>query len=107
WERRGEDLREADPGAQPALDPRDEVGHAGELALNHQLGPAHRARYADPGQVVALEVDDHHVLGGVLVVVDVLACRALALDRHGDELVAAAPQEELGRAGDDRPAVAL
>ena len=57
----------------------------GQLALRHQLRPAHRARLADAREVVALEVDDHHVLGRVLLVVDVLAERARALDRHRHE----------------------
>ena len=68
--------------------------------------PADRARLADAREVVALEVDDHHVLGRVLRVVDVLAERARALDRHRPEPLAAAREEELGRGRDDRPAVA-
>ncbi len=68
---------------------------ARELMLAHQLRPAHRARHADAREIVALEVDDHHVLGGVLVVVDVLAERTRALDRLRPEPVAAPRQEEL------------
>ena len=71
-----EQLGEADVGAERALDPRDEVRDARELALCHQLRPAHRPGLADAGEVVALEVDDHHVLGGVLFPFDVLAERA-------------------------------
>ena len=97
------------PVAQPPLDGRDHVRDAGELALGHQVGPAHRARLADAREVVALEVDDHHVLGGVLLGLAQLAAdagRPGALDRLRPDPVAAAGEEELGRGGDDRPAVA-
>jgi hypothetical protein len=79
------------------------VRHARELVLALQLGPADRARLADARQVVPLEVDDHHVLGGVLGVVDVLAGGAGALDRPRHERAAAAGEEELGRRRDDPP----
>ena len=105
-ERRAQDLGEADAGPQPAFDGRDEMRHARELALRHQLGPADRPDLAHAREIVALQVDDHHVLGGVLRVVDVLADRARALDRHRPEPLAAAREEELRRGGDDRPAVA-
>ena len=45
------------------LDGRDEVQHARELPLGHQLGPANAARLAHAREIVAFEVDDHHVLG--------------------------------------------
>ena len=105
-EGRREELGEPDVGPQRPLDGRDEVGDAGELALGHQLRPVHRAGLADAREVVALEVDDHHVLGGVLLALDVLAERARALDRRRPDPAAAAREEELGRGGDDRPAVA-
>ena len=63
---RVEQLGERHLVAQLALDRRDEMRHAGELALREQLRPAHGAGDADARQVVALEIDDHHVLGGVL-----------------------------------------
>ena len=76
------------PGGSRALDGRDEVDDAGERSLGHQLGPANRARPADPREVVALEVDDHHVLGGVLLRLAQARRpirRPRALDRHRPE----------------------
>ena len=46
---------------------RDEVLDARQSARRHQLRPAHGARLAHAREVVALEVDDHHVLGRVLL----------------------------------------
>ena len=89
-----------------ALDRRDEMRDARELALLHQLRPADRARLAHAREVVPLEVDDHHVLGRVLRVVDVLARRPRALDRHRQQRRPAPREEALGRGRDDRPAVA-
>ena len=105
-ERRRQQLGEPDLLPQRSLDGRDEVGDAGELALDHQLRPAHGAGLADAGEVVALEVDDHHVLGGVLLALDVLAERARPLDRRRPDAPAAPGEEELGRGGHDGPAVA-
>ena len=76
----------------------------GELPLRHQLRPADRPGLADTREVVALEVDDHHVLGGVLLALDVHPGRPRALDRLGHEPAPAAGEEELGRGRDDRPA---
>ena len=46
---------------------------------HHQLGPAHAAGLAHAREVVALEVDDHHVLGAILLCVgEPLARRAAA-----------------------------
>ena len=81
------------PGSRPSVTPSRSrpstvetrcVTPASSL-LRHQLRPAHRARLADAREVVPLEVDDHHVLGGVLRVVDVLARGPRALDRHRHE----------------------
>ena len=80
--------------------------HTGELVLHAQLGPADRARLAHAREVVALEVDDHHVLGRVLRVVDVLAGGPRPLDRLRDERPPATGEEELRRGRDDRPALA-
>ena len=79
--------------------------HACELVLHHQLRPANRSDPADAREIVALEIDDHHVLGCVLCVLDVLADRSSALDRHRPEPLAATGEKELGRRGHDRPAV--
>ena len=61
-----QELGEADARTQSPLDRAHEVRDAGERALDHELRPAHAARLADAREVVALEVDDHDVLGGVL-----------------------------------------
>ena len=73
----------------------------------HQLGPADRARLADAREVVALEVDDHHVLGGVLRRLDRSSpAGARALDRHRPDAAPARARKSSGEAGHDRPAVA-
>ena len=107
--RRLEQLGEADVLAQRSLDGRDEVLDARELALGHQLGPADAAGLAHAREVVALEVDDHHVLGAILRrrrPGPSLAERPRALDRHRPDAAPAAREEELRRSRDDRPAVA-
>ena len=65
-EHRVEQLGQRHLRAQPALDGRDEMRDAGQLALGEQLGPVDAAGLAHAREIVALEVDDHHVLGGVL-----------------------------------------
>ena len=94
-EGRREQLGQADVLAQRSFDGRHEVRDAGELALDHQLRPPHRARLADAREIVPLQVDDHHVLGRVLLPLDVLAERTRALDRAGPH---AAPAAAPGRA---------
>ena len=94
--------------AQRSLHRRDHVLDAGELPRRHELRPAHGAWLADAREVVPLEVDDHHVLGRVLLGGTQLgggAARARALDRHRPDPVAAAGEEELRRGGHDRPVV--
>ena len=96
------------PGRSVALDGRDEMLDACERLGDHQLGPAHAAGHADPGEIVALEIDDHHVLGGVLRGGEkprTVADRSRALDRPGAQRPSPTEEEQLGRCGDDRPAV--
>ena len=69
-----------------------------------QVGHGHRAGRADPPEVVADQVDDHHVLGAVLVQ-QVRRGAAGALDRAGLDGPAVAAQEQLRRRGDDLDAV--
>ena len=75
----------------------------------HVLADRHGARRGDPPEVVAAEVDEHHVLGPLLgVALELLgeevvlarrrAARARAGDRMGRELVALDLEQELGRA---------
>ncbi len=102
------DLGETDSVAQRSLHGRDHVLHPGELAGRHEHGPTHAAGLADAREIVPLEVDDHHVLCGVLLGrAELGACTAgpRSLDGHRPDHVAAAREEELGRRGHDRPAV--
>ena len=55
------------PSAQLADDLRDEVRHVREALGLEEALDAHRARPADAREVVAAEVDEHHVLGAVLL----------------------------------------
>ena len=104
-----EHLGQPDVLAQPSLDERDEVHDAGQRARRHQLGQRTEPGSQTRAEVVALEVDDHHVLRGVLLGLGrpVDAPRPRALDRHRPDAPAAAREEELGRCRDDRPAVAV
>ena len=82
-----------------------------ELDL-HQLVDGHAAVLAHPTEVVAAEVDEHHVLGALLLVGEQLlrdpaillgarAARAGARDRLGADVAPAHRQQRLGaRAGD-------
>ena len=56
-----------DVAAQLADDFQDEVRHVGELLRLHHPLDADRAGHADPRQVVMTQVDEHHVLGLVLL----------------------------------------
>ena len=87
---------------------RHEVLDASQRPLGHQLRPRDRAGLADARQVVALEVDDHHVLGGVLLGLREphASRRPRALDRHRPHSLSPAREKELGRGRDDGPAVA-
>ena len=80
---------------------------AGELLLREQLRPAHRARLGDAREIVALQVDDHHVLRRVLGRLDGHTGGPRAFDRRRAYAQAAALEQELRRRGDDRPSVAL
>ncbi len=70
------------PSAQLAAHGGDEVDQARVLLDGAQLGDGHGARGADPAEVVADQVDDHHVLGVVLLQ-QVRRGAAGALDRAG------------------------
>ena len=97
-------------GRSVALDGRDEMLDAGQRLGDHQLRPADRAGDADAREVVALEVDDHDVLGGVLGRGEELCAAAEGpgpLDGPRPEHVPAPREEELGRGRDDRPVVSL
>ena len=91
-------------GAQAAPDRRHQVDQAGVVLDREQGGHLDRAELAHPAEVVADEVDDHHVLGAVLVGEPARVGRG-ALDRAGLDDVAVARQEPLGRRGRDVAAV--
>ena len=102
-----EQLGQPDVFPQLSLDRRDKMRDACELALGEQLRPANGPRLGDTREIVPLEIDDHHVLGRVLRRLDRHARRARALDRRRADARAATREQELGRRGDDRPAVAF
>lgn len=77
---------------------------AGVLLDGAQFGDGHGARGADPAEVVAYEVHDHHVLGVVLGQ-EVGGGAAGALDGSGLDEAAVAAQVQLGRGGGDLHAV--
>ena len=101
-------------GAEAAGDGRHEVLHGGRPLEAQQPRHADRPRLADPAEVVAEHVDDHHVLGLVLgarqqlagegaVLLPGAAARARALDRvGGDHALAVDRQERLRRRGQQR-----
>ena len=98
---------------QPALDARDEV-HDVRVALDgHELRHPHGAGVAHAADVVAAEVDQHDVLGALLLVAlqllaepEVLlrggAARARAGDRVRLDLAVLDAHQHLGRRADDR-----
>ena len=69
-QRRAQHVHRADPLAQSARDLADDVEDVGVGLDDHQLVDRDRAVLADPAEVVAAEVDQHHVLGPLLRVVD-------------------------------------
>ncbi len=115
WERGANEGGVVGAGRQPAAHLGDEVPHAGVGAGVGDHVRRDRSRAAHATEVVAHEVDDHHILGPVLgggaqrlprarrgVGVGRLADRAL--DRGAADVVAAAFQEQLGgEAGDRAP----
>ena len=66
-ERRVHEVGEAGARAQPAFDRAHEVVQARVRLERGELERAHRTGHAHAAEVVAREVDDHHVLGAVLV----------------------------------------
>src|SRR5690606_25245393 len=61
-EHRGDHLARGRVRAQPAAHVADDVVHLGVAFHRHQLVDLDAARLADPAQVVALQVHQHHVL---------------------------------------------
>ena len=111
-EARPEHLERRHPVAQLADDLRDEVRDVGEPLDLHVAGHVDGARLADAGEVVAAEVDEHHVLGAILLGGEQPLGVALGrLGRAGDRAEAGAAvlagHEPLGRRADERDPVEL
>src|SRR5690606_17728222 len=83
--------------AQFAADVGDDVVHVFVGLHHHQLVHAHAARPADPAQVVALQVDEHHMLGPLLGMADQLA-DALGFVITGDTRAGAGDRAGIGTA---------
>ena len=60
-------------GMQPATYVADDVVHVRVTLNRHEFVDLHAARNADATQVVALQVDQHHVLGAFLRMPDQFA----------------------------------
>ena len=102
-ERRAHQRADADVVAQPAAHRAHEVVQARVRLDRAQLGNVHRSRLADAAEVVAGEVDDHHVLGVVLAAgAQRRARRRGALDRPGLDVAVVAAQVALRRRRHDR-----
>ena len=99
----------ADVLAQRPRDLGDDVDHVRVGLDLHQPLDVHAAVLADAPEVVAAEVDEHHVLGALLLVGQqlggdrgvVLAARAGAGDRARGDVAAVDRQQRLGRCADD------
>ena len=57
------------PCAQLAVDLADQVQHVRIPLDHHELGDAHRSVRGDAADVVASEIDEHQMLGALLLVV--------------------------------------
>ena len=106
-EARAQQLERRHSVAQLADDLRDEVRHVRVALGLHEALDAHRARHADAREVVAPEVDEHRVLGAVLLRREQRRRVALAgRDRAGDRVelgaAAGALDDRLRRAADQR-----
>src|SRR5690606_13597010 len=71
-EARRDHVARAGIGAQPTAHVADDVVHVGVAFDRHQLVHLDAAGHADAAEVVALQVDQHHVLGALLGVADQL-----------------------------------
>ena len=73
WEYRPDRVARQDLGSQPAAHIGDDVMHVGIALDHHQFVHRHRTGLADTPDVIALEIDQHHVLGPLLRVSDQLS----------------------------------
>ena len=101
-----------DAVAQVARHLRDEVRHVGVAFYLEELLDLDGARHADTREIVAAEVDEHHVLGSILLGCEQpLGIAVASLGRAGDRVDAGAASlaldERLGRRSDQREPVEL
>ena len=111
-EARAQQVEGVTPSRELADDLRDEVRHVREALGLEEARDAHRPRPAHAREVVAPEVDEHHVLGAVLLGGEqplgvALAGRRRAGDRVQRRRAALALDERLGRGADEREPVEL
>ena len=106
-EGRLEDVREPGVRPEPSLDGGDHVLDPGELARRHELGPPNGAgahtrerSLRSRSTIITCSAASFSTR-----VAPRLAERPRPLDRHRPDPVAASGEEELGRSGDDGPAV--
>ena len=107
-ERRLQGVDRAVPFRQSTAHRRDHVDHVRVALHAHELVDLHAARHADAAEVVAPQVDQHDVLGALLVVGAQLGHEALVFgcvgaappragDRPGHDAVAVHGDQRLGR----------
>jgi hypothetical protein len=94
----------------------DDVMHVRIRLDRHELVDLHAARLAHAPQIVALQVDQHHVLGPLLgmrvqlarqrsIGLRIRAARSCACDRTRRDQAVAHAHEPFGRRTDDRDAI--
>src|SRR5690606_15497808 len=114
-EHRADDAAGRGVGAQAPAHVADDVVHVGVAFHAHQFVDLDAAGYAHAAQIVALQVDQHHVFGAFLgmaeqlgdagAVVVAVETRPRAADGPCFHHLAAHRDKALGRRADHRPAV--
>ena len=108
----GENIHIVHAVFQAAFDVGDDVHHVRVFFDDHFVGYAHAAGAADAADVVAAEIDQHHVFGNFFFVGQKFAlvlrvffgggaAQAGAGNRPHDDLVALAAHQDFGRRADD------
>ena len=94
----GEHVDGVEPVAHVADHRRHDVHDVGEALDRTELDDPDGARLADPAEVVAAEVDQHHVLGALLLVADQLGGQRGVLGIGGAARAGAGDRMQPGRA---------
>ena len=107
-----QELERRDAGGELARDLRDEVRDVREAFCLEEPLDRHRAGAAHAREIVAAEIDEHHVLRAILAGAEQPLGVALARVRRAGDRVhrrarPLAPDERLGRRADERHAVEL